>query len=70
MSSSFGTLPVPGATVTATQGDKKVVAVTDATGTFVLKDLGEGKAALKVEMRGFAPTEKEVAVAEAPPISR
>ncbi len=60
----FGTLPVPGATVTATQGDKKVVAVTDATGTFVLKDLGEGKAALKVEMRGFAPMEKEVAVAE------
>ena len=29
---TFGGLPVPGATVTATQGDKKITAVTDPTG--------------------------------------
>lgn len=60
----FGTLPVPGATVTVQQGEKKVTAVTDSQGMYVVKDLGEGKAAVKVEMRGFTPVEKEVAVAE------
>ncbi len=58
----FGTLPVPGATVTAQQGEKKVTAVTDSQGAYVIKDLGEGKATIKVEMRGFTPAEKEVAV--------
>lgn len=60
----FGTQPVPGAIVTAQQGDKKVTVVTDAQGSYLIKDLGEGKAAIKVEMRGFTPAEKEVAVAE------
>src|SRR6185312_10326245 len=63
----FGALPVPGATVTATQGDKKFSALTDAQGTYSFADLADGTWTIKVEMLCFAPLEREVAVApEAP----
>src|SRR6516225_8423828 len=59
----FGGLPVPGVTITATRGDKTVTAVTDAQGAYGFPDLGDGTWQLRVEMPGFAPIEREVAVA-------
>lgn len=67
----FGGLPVPGATVTVSQGDKKVVAVTDETGGYFFPDLAEGTWSFQVEMQGFATVKKDVTVtatsAPAPP---
>ena len=56
----LGTLPVPGAAVTARQGDKMVTALTDLQGAYVFPDLADGTWTIKVEMRGFAPVEREV----------
>lgn len=59
----FGTLPVPGATVTAKQGTTTVTALTDGQGTYVLPDVADAPLSVKVEMRGFAPQEREVPAA-------
>ena len=60
---TLGGLPVPGATVTATQGDKKVTAVTDNMGAYVFSDLADGTWAVQVEMSGFATLKQDVTVA-------
>ena len=63
----FGTLPIPGATVTATKDDKKVVAITDDNGVYSFPDLEDGTWKVRVEMLTFAPAEKEIGiVANAP----
>src|SRR5258708_800342 len=59
----FGGLPVPGATVIATQGEKSVTAVTDPQGAYTFKELADGNWTIKVEMLCFAPMEREVVVA-------
>src|SRR5436190_6350914 len=59
----FGGLPVPGATVTATKGDQKLVAVTDLMGAYTFPELADGVWNLRVEMLCFSPIEQEVAVA-------
>ena len=51
---TFNGLPVPGATVVATQGDKKVVVSSDADGRYRLTGLADGPYAVRVEMLGFA----------------
>jgi len=56
-------VPVPGATVTATQGDKKVVTSTDQQGNYRLPDLADGVWAVRVEMPGFTPVTRDVTVA-------
>jgi hypothetical protein len=59
---------MPGVTVTATQGDKKVVAVTDSTGAYSFPDLADGVWKVTVEMLTFAPATKDIGVApNAPP---
>ena len=62
---TFGGLPVPGSTVTvtATQGDKKVVAISDGQGVFSFADLADGTWNLEIVMTGFAPVKQEVTVA-------
>src|SRR5689334_22443253 len=57
---TLGTLPIPGATVTAQQGNQTRTALTDAKGAYVFADLPEGSWKIQVEMRGFAPVEGEV----------
>jgi hypothetical protein len=59
----FGGLAVPGVTITATRGDKTVTAVTDGQGAYAFPELGDGTWQLRVEMPGFTPIEREVAVA-------
>src|ERR1017187_4846194 len=63
----FGGLPVPGATVTATQGDKKLVAVTDPRGVYSFPDLADGVWTIQVEMLCFATLKQEVGVAPSAP---
>ena len=58
----FTGLAVPGATVTATQGDKQLVTTTDQSGLYRFADLAEGTWTVKIEMRGFAPLTREVTV--------
>ena len=59
----FAGLPVPGATITATMGDKKLVAVTDPQGIYSFADLPDGVWNLQVEMLCFTPLKNEVAIA-------
>ena len=58
-----GGLPIPGATVTATLGDKKLVTTTDAQGAYSFHDLPDGNWTIRVEMLGFAPLTKEIGIA-------
>src|SRR6516225_6932477 len=46
----FGGLPLPGATVTAQQGDKKITAITDPGGHYSFPDLPDGAWTIQVEM--------------------
>ncbi len=59
----FAGLPVPGATITATLGDKKMVAVSDPQGQYSFADLADGVWNLQVEMQCFSTLKMEVAVA-------
>ena len=63
----FNGLPVPGATVTAVQGDKKVVAITDQQGNYAFPNLADGVWNMTVEMLCFEPKKDEVAVAPGAP---
>ena len=62
---TFGGLPVPGSsvTVTATQGSKKAVAISDDQGLFSFTDLADGTWSIDIEMTGFAPIKQDIAVA-------
>jgi hypothetical protein len=50
-------------TVTATQGDKTAVAITDSQGFYFFPDLADGKWTIAISMTGFAPVKQEVTVA-------
>jgi hypothetical protein len=67
---TFGGLPVPGATVTAWQGDKQFVTSTDQQGVYKMADLADGPWTIKVEMLGFAPLSQEVTIATGSPHRR
>ena len=62
---TFGGLPVPGTTVkvTATQGNKTAIAITDTQGLYSFPDLTDGTWTIEIEMTGFAPVKQEVTVA-------
>jgi len=60
---TFTGLAVPGASVTATQGDKQIATITDQTGVYRFADLTEGTWTIRIEMRGFGPLSREVSVA-------
>ncbi len=55
--------PIPGATVTAVLGDKKVITITDESGRYVLKDLSPGTWSIRIEMFGFSELQRNVTVA-------
>ncbi|HEX3702022.1 MAG TPA: carboxypeptidase-like regulatory domain-containing protein, partial [Vicinamibacterales bacterium] len=65
---TIGTVPVPGATVTASQGDTQVVASTDENGVYTFGDLADGVWTLRIEMVGFVTVTQDVTVApDSPP---
>src|SRR5437870_4991610 len=59
----FGGLPLPGAAVTAGQGDKKLSVITDDKGLYSFPDLADGIWTVEVDMLCFAPMKREIAVA-------
>ena len=56
-------LPVPGATITATMDAKKAVTTTDDQGVYTFPDLDEGVWKMQVEMLGFETVTRDIAVA-------
>jgi hypothetical protein len=59
----FGGVPVPGATVTVTQGDKTLVTITDQMGVYSFPDLPEGTWPVEIEMLGFAKLKGDTSTA-------
>ena len=55
-----GNQPIPGATVTATQGDKKFVTATGDDGYYSFPPLGDGNWQVEVQMFGFEPVKQQV----------
>jgi len=62
---TFGGLPLPGATVTVTQGTKKAIAVTDQGGLYTFPDLSDGPAKIEVEMLCFSTATADVTISPA-----
>jgi hypothetical protein len=62
-----GGLPIPGATITATQGDKKTVTTTDDQGVYSFPELADGTWTIEVEMMGFARIARDVGIASDAP---
>ena len=60
---TFGGLPVPGVTVIASQGTRKVAVTTGPDGAYVFADLKDGSWTISVEMLCFEPEKREVTVA-------
>jgi hypothetical protein len=60
---TFNGLAVPGAIVTATQGDKKEVAITDQQGGYTFDDIADGAWKLEVDMSGFETQTQDITVA-------
>ena len=66
---TFGGLPVPGATITATQGTQKIGAISDAQGWYSFPDLADGTWTIRIEMLCFATIQQDVIVAPGAPPS-
>jgi hypothetical protein len=65
----FGEVPVPGAMVVASKGDRQQVTVTDEQGAFTLPDLEDGVWTIRIEMPAFASSTREIAVGPGTPPS-
>ena len=57
---TFNSLPVPGATVTATQNGKTFATITDQQGVYSFPDLADGTWNMEVTMLGFALEKQDV----------
>ncbi len=60
---TFGGLPVPGATITATQGDKKLAITSDESGRYRFDDLPDGQWKIEVTLQCFASIHADVTIA-------
>lgn len=60
---TFGGLPLPGATITATQGTTKLTAVSDQDGAYKFDDLKDGQWTIEIEMQCFATIHTDVTIA-------
>lgn len=67
---SFHGWPVPGATVTVTQGTTRISTVSDQGGLFTFTDLQEGPARLEIEMQGFATIDADVTITPSVPLAK
>ncbi len=61
-----GDQPIPGATLTVTQGDQTFTTVSDADGHYALPPLSPGTWTVSIEMFGFETLKKDVNYATAP----
>src|SRR5437870_6314460 len=62
-----GGLPVPGVTITASQGERKAITTTNERGAFSFAELADGTWTIDVEMLGFAKLSREIGVAASVP---
>ena len=60
---TFGGLPVPGATITATQGAKTISVTSDEGGVFHFDDLSDGQWKIEVKMLCFETADTDVTIA-------
>jgi hypothetical protein len=67
---TFGGLPVPGATVTASQRDQTLSTITDLQGLYAFPDLTDGAWIVNVEMLGFAAVKQEIVIAPNAPLMK
>jgi hypothetical protein len=59
----YGAVPVPGATVTLTQGDKQLSTITDSLGIYEFADVPDGTWKISISLQGFGPVDNTVTVA-------
>jgi trimeric autotransporter adhesin len=59
---TFGGLPLPGATVTVTQGTTKVSAATDQGGLYTIRNLTDGPAKIEIEMLCFSTVHADITI--------
>ncbi len=64
---TFGGLPLPGATVTVTQGAKKLSTVSEQGGNYNFPDLTDGLWKVEIQMLCFSNLHGEVTVASSTP---
>ena len=64
---TFHGLPLPGAVVTAVQGDRKLVTSTDEDGTYSFRDLSDGTWTVEVQLTGFVKASREIGISPAAP---
>jgi trimeric autotransporter adhesin len=62
-----GPLAIPGATVVATQGDKKLITTTDGNGAYSFADIPDGAWTVQVDMLGFEQGKRAIEVAPGTP---
>ncbi len=67
---TFGGLPVPGATVTATQGAKIISVTSDEGGVFHFDDLSDGQWKIEVTMLCFETVDTDVTIAPKMPAAK
>jgi hypothetical protein len=67
---TFGGLPVPGATITATRGTKKLTAISDQGGIYNFDDLPDGQWKIQIEMQCFATIQADVTIAPNTPAGK
>lgn len=68
----FSGVPVPGVSVSATQGGRTVSTTSDEEGAFAFEHLDAGAWTIRVEMRGFATVTRDVTIpteADGPPLT-
>ena len=58
----YGGVPVPGATVTLTQGSTELTTVTDSQGLYEFPRIDEGSWKISIELRGFTPVSSAVTI--------
>ena len=60
---TFNGLPVPGATIVATQGANKFTTISDQQGNYSFPDLPDGKWKIQVEMSFFTTASQDITLA-------
>ena len=64
----FGGQAVPGATVVASQGDRRVLTTTDEDGRYEFVNLAPGAYTVEVQMFGFQAARQQVQIPAAQPV--
>jgi hypothetical protein len=67
---SFGGFPLPGATVTVTQGTKKLSAISDQGGLYTFPDLTDGSWKVEITMLCFSTLQADLTVSASTPAGK